>query len=128
MLNKILMNLNRTDGIVGSLVCGNDGLLIQAVMEPGTEKSVSEEFASIVSSIFSSWDSLYSGAKNKNFEILEDFGNIKRAMIETTEGGTIIINRVNENALLAVIVESGANLGLIRMNMDDILSDIASSI
>ncbi|WP_456471687.1 roadblock/LC7 domain-containing protein [Methanocaldococcus sp.] len=103
MIEKILMEINKTDGVKGSMVVGKDGLLIAAELPKDID-------AELVGAMVSA---AYGAAERAAEEI--NLGNIKQSMIEGEFGKVLMID-AGDN-ILVVLTEDKVNLGLVRIIM-----------
>ncbi len=103
MIERILKDLGRINGVNGSLVVGIDGLIIEAEV-PGDFDS--ELVAAMASAVF--------GTAERSAEEMKH-EPLQQVMIEGDKGKTLMIDA--GEGILVVITEIGINLGLIRIEM-----------
>jgi uncharacterized protein len=107
---NILGDLNKTSGIRGSMLVGNDGIIIAADLDSRLEdETVGAMAASIMSNITRSLERL----KQKNAE---------RVTIEA-DAGKIFLNDAGVG-ILAVITDPNVNVGLVRLEIKNAVSRI----
>jgi predicted regulator of Ras-like GTPase activity (Roadblock/LC7/MglB family) len=103
MIDRILSDLNKTDGIKGSMVVGKDGLVIASQLPSGVD---SELIGAMASAAFGS-------AERTASEINQ--GALNQMMIEGAYGKTIMMDA--GDGILAVLTDSNVNLGLVRIQI-----------
>ncbi len=103
MIDRILSDLNKTEGIKGSMVVGKDGLVIASQLPSGVD---SELIGAMASAAFGS-------AERTASEINQ--GALNQMMIEGTYGKTIMMDA--GDGILAVLTDSNVNLGLVRIQI-----------
>ncbi|WP_456472313.1 roadblock/LC7 domain-containing protein [Methanocaldococcus sp.] len=103
MIEKILVEINKTDGVKGSMVVGKDGLLIASELPKDID---AELVGAMVSAAY--------GAAERAAEEIK-LGNIKQSMIEGEFGKVLMID-AGDN-ILVVLTEDKVNLGLVRIIM-----------
>ena len=103
MIDRILSDLNKVDGIKGSMVVDKDGLIITSQIPSGIDTEV---IGAVVSAVFDSAEKTVS-------EINQ--GTLQQMIIEG-EYGKILMTDV-EKGILVVLTDSNVNLGLIRISM-----------
>jgi predicted regulator of Ras-like GTPase activity (Roadblock/LC7/MglB family) len=112
-MDKFLLNLNKTHGIIGSAVVSSDGIPIcQKLPEGYDSEAVCALSASIVSNTL------------KTFAQLQD-ENLKRALIETEHGKLFI--ELFSLGILVVLTLKEVNIGLIRLEMKSMINKILTS-
>jgi predicted regulator of Ras-like GTPase activity (Roadblock/LC7/MglB family) len=105
---NILGDLNKTSGIKGSMLVGNDGMIIAADLDSRLEdETVGAMAASIVSNV------------TKALERLRQ-QNPDRITIEA-DAGKIFLNDAGVG-ILAVVTEPNVNVGLIRLEIKNAIS------
>lgn len=106
----ILSDLNKTPGITGSMVVGNDGIVIAADLESGFEgDTVGALAASITQSIQKSLDRLRTSPLSQVTIEAED------AKLFFSEAGL---------GILVVTAEKDVNIGLIRLEIKNAISKL----
>ncbi|MFQ6050838.1 MAG: roadblock/LC7 domain-containing protein [Candidatus Hydrothermarchaeota archaeon] len=105
MIDVVLSDLTKVDGIVGSLIVGKDGLLIANALPKSMDGDM---IGAMSAAIF--------GTGEKSAERTGQ-GKLTQAMIEA-ENGKILVLDVGK-AILAVITDRDVNIGLIRLEMND---------
>lgn len=103
MIERVLKDLGRIDGVNGSLVVGKDGLII--------EKEVPSDIDSELVGAMSS--AVFGTAERSSEEMKHE--KLQQVMIEGNRGKTLMID--SGEAILAVITDININLGLIRLEM-----------
>ena len=107
---NILGDLNKTSGVKGSMLVGNDGIIIAADLDSRLEdETVGAMAASIMSNI------------TKALERLKQ-QDLERVTIEAN-AGKIFLNDAGVG-ILAVITEPQVNVGLIRLEIKNAVSQI----
>ncbi|ENN96664.1 Roadblock/LC7 family protein [Methanocaldococcus villosus KIN24-T80] len=101
MIDRVLLELNKTEGIKGSLVVGKDGLIIASQLSGNID-------AELVGAMVSA---AYGAAERTASEI--GIGKLEQIMVES-EHGKILAYDANE-AILAILTEPKVNLGLVRI-------------
>jgi predicted regulator of Ras-like GTPase activity (Roadblock/LC7/MglB family) len=114
MIDRILSDLNKTDGIKGSMVVGKDGLVIASQMPSGLD---SELIGAMTSAA-------YGSAERTAAEINQ--GALEQMMIEGAYGKTIMVDA--GEGILAVLTDSKVNLGLIRIHIKRSAEKIKSAL
>jgi predicted regulator of Ras-like GTPase activity (Roadblock/LC7/MglB family) len=106
----VLSELNRTPGITGSMVVGNDGIVIAADLEAGMEpETVGALAASISSSVQKSLDRLQTSPLS---QVTIEAENAKLFFSEAGLG------------ILVVTTEKDINVGLIRLEIRNAVSKL----
>jgi uncharacterized protein len=109
---QVLADLNRTSGITGSMVVGEDGIIIAADMDTADQdEAVGALAASITSSVKKSLKRLKQ----------EDLGQI---MVEA-EGGNLFLTSTRPG-ILVVKTEDEVNIGLVRLEIKNALTRLES--
>ena len=103
MIDRILADLNKTEGIKGSMVVGKDGLVIASQMPSGIDTELIGAMASAA----------YGSAERTASEINQ--GMLEQMMIEGEYGKTLMTDA--GEGILVVLTDSKVNLGLIRINI-----------
>jgi predicted regulator of Ras-like GTPase activity (Roadblock/LC7/MglB family) len=103
MIGRILSDLNKTEGIKGSMLVGKDGLVIESQMPGGVDTELIGAMASAA----------YGSAERTASEINQ--GTLEQMMIEGEHGKTIMTDA--GEGILVVLADSKVNLGLIRINI-----------
>jgi uncharacterized protein len=107
---NVLGDLNKTSGVRGSMLVGNDGIIIAADLDSKLEdETVGAMAASIMSNIGKSLERL----KHQNAD---------RVTIEA-DAGKIFLNDAGVG-ILAVITDPQVNVGLIRLEIKNAVSRI----
>ncbi len=107
---NVLGDLNKTSGVRGSMLVGNDGIIIAADLDSKFEdETVGAMAASIISNI------------NKALERLKQ-QNLERVTIEA-DAGKIFLSDAGVG-ILAVITEPQINVGLVRLEIKNAVSQI----
>jgi predicted regulator of Ras-like GTPase activity (Roadblock/LC7/MglB family) len=107
---NVLGELNKTSGVKGSMLVGNDGIIIAADLDSRLEdETVGAMAASIMSNI------------TKALERLKQ-QDLERVTIEA-DAGKIFLNEAGVG-ILAVITEPQVNVGLIRLEIKNAVNQI----
>ncbi len=107
---QVLEELNKTSGISGSMVVGNDGIVIAADMDASfEEETVGALAASITSNIQKSMDRL-------------EQTPLSQVTIEATSG-KLFFAKANIGTLV-VTTEKEVNIGLIRLEIKNAVSQL----
>jgi predicted regulator of Ras-like GTPase activity (Roadblock/LC7/MglB family) len=107
---QILEELNKTSGISGSMLVGNDGIIIAADLDTRfQDESVGAVAASIVSTVQKSLEKLSSTPF--------------RQMTVEAENGKLILTDVGFG-ILVVTADPNVNIGLIRLEIRNAVSKI----
>jgi predicted regulator of Ras-like GTPase activity (Roadblock/LC7/MglB family) len=102
-LRKIVEDLIRIDGVIGSLLVGKDGLVVSSTL---LEDEDAEVLGAMSAAMF--------GTISKSAERI-GVGTLRDTIIEASEGSIQLIEA--EDLILVVITEKGVNLGMIRIEM-----------
>jgi uncharacterized protein len=103
MIDRILKDLGRINGVNGSLVVGKDGLVIEREVASDID---SELVAAMSSAVF--------GTAERSAEEMKH-NPLQQVMIEGERGKTLMIDA--GEGILVVITDIKVNLGLIRIEM-----------
>ena len=101
-LIKILSNLDKVDGIDGSLIADSNGNVLCHTMSRGTDTSL---FGPMANVIMSSSKRLLNSANG---------GEIQRVLVESDEGKALFLHL--ENTYFIVLMEISANVGLVMVS------------
>lgn len=105
---QVLADLNRTSGITGSMVVGEDGIIIAADMDAvDQDEAVGALAASITASV-----------KKSLARLKHD--DLAQVTIET-EGGNLFLT-ASKPGILVVKTEEEVNIGLIRLEINNALN------
>ena len=101
-MRRIVEDLIRVDGVIGSLLVGKDGLVVASAMDSEDEEMVGAMAAA-------AYD-----ASGRYIEQL-NMGDIRHAMFETTRG----VVQVSDGGDLLLVVRSSrdANIGRVRIEL-----------
>ncbi len=114
VMQRILSELNKIPGVVGSLVTGKDGLPIaSAVPEDVNVDVVSAMAAAIIGT-----------SERSTSEIGQ--GELEQVMIEGKNGKTLVMDV--GNGVLVVLTTPDINLGLIRLDMKRAARDLREAL
>jgi len=102
-MKDILEKLNKSAGVIGSLIVGRDGLVIDSAVSASIN---SDLVGAIVAGIFTSAES--------SMEELNQ-GELVMVMVEGTLGKLILCNA---GAILVVLLGDDINLGLLRLDIE----------
>ena len=105
---EVLNELNKTSGITGSMVVGNDGIVIAADLD---ERFEGETIGALAASISSNIQ--------KSLERLESTP-LKQVTIEADEGKLFFTDA--GLGILVVTTEQNVNIGLIRLEIKNAIS------
>ncbi len=107
---QVLEELNKTSGISGSMVVGNDGIVIVADMDTSfEEETIGALAASITSNIQKSMDRLKQAP-------------LSQVTIEATSGKLFFASA--DIGTLVVTSEKNVNIGLIRLEIKNAISKL----
>lgn len=107
---QILEELNKTTGITGSMLVGNDGIIIAADLDTSfQDETVGAMAASIISTV------------QKSLERLKST-HLKQVTIEA-EQGKLFLTDVGFG-ILVVTTETNVNVGLVRLEIKNTASKI----
>ena len=110
---QVLSELNKTPGVTGSMVVGNDGIVIASDLEAGSEgETVGALAASITSNIRKSLDRLDSSPPS---QVTIEAENAKLFFSDAGIG------------LLVVTAEKDVNIGLIRLEIKHALGKLKTA-
>ena len=110
---QILEELNKTSGITGSMVVGNDGIVIAADLDASfEEEAVGALAASITSNIQKSMGRLQQSP-------------LSQVTIEADSGKMFLSDA--GIGLLVVTAESNVNIGLIRLEIKNAITSITNN-
>ena len=109
----ILNNVNKVEGVHGSLIMGKDGIVIAADLGRDAENAI----AAVGSQILTS---LQSALKRMNM------GRFKRFVVTGREGKIIIADA--EGAFLVVLLDLDANMGLASIETREAIKAIQEKI
>jgi len=109
---QVLADLNRTSGITGSMVVGEDGIIIAADMDTADQDdAVGALAASITASV------------KKSLERLKQ-EDLSQIMVEA-EGGNLFLTS-SRPGILVVKTEDDVNIGLVRLEIKNALNRLDS--
>ncbi|MDK2790306.1 MAG: uncharacterized protein PWP15_813 [Methanothermococcus sp.] len=114
MIDRMLVDLNKTEGIKGSIVVGKDGLVIASQVPSSID---TELIGAMASAAFGS-------AERTATEIGQ--GKLEQMMIEGEFGKTLMTDA--GEGILVVLTDSKVNLGLIRIAMKRATEKIKSAL
>ena len=97
-LMKILNNLDKVEGIDGSLIVNNNGSVLCHTMSRGTDTSLFGPMAHVITS------------SSKRLLNSVDGGEIQRVLVESCYGKALFLHL--ENTYFVVLIEISANVGL----------------
>ncbi|MEE9441205.1 MAG: roadblock/LC7 domain-containing protein [candidate division Zixibacteria bacterium] len=107
---QILEGLNKTSGIIGSMVVGNDGIVIAADLNTQIEEdAIGALAASVISNVQKSLDRLQSPP-------------LKQVTVEA-DNAKLFFSEV-EMGVLVVITEPEVNIGLVRLEIKNAISKL----
>ncbi|WP_457620400.1 roadblock/LC7 domain-containing protein [Methanopyrus sp.] len=112
MIEKVLADLNRVAGVNGSLVASSDGLVVAEMVPPEVNAEV---VGAITTTVY--------GSGERVVEEME-LGELEQMLMESTDGKVIAI-RAGDDAVLVLITDPDANLGLIRLKAREAAEEIA---
>ena len=106
----VLNDLNKTTGVTGSMVVGNDGIVIAADLDESFEgETIGALAASITSNIQKSLDRLQTTP-------------LKQVTIEADEGKLFFTDA--GMGILVVTTEKNVNIGLVRLEIKNAISKL----
>ncbi len=106
MVDRVLTDLQKIGGIEACAVVSRDGLLIRGILQK-------EQFAESIAAMSAT---MLGAAENATIEIGK--GVPRRVIVESEQGRMIAVG-AGSKALLVVIVDSNAGLGLILLELDE---------
>ena len=107
----VLNDLNKTTGVTGSMVVGNDGIVIAADLDESFEgETIGALAASITTNIQKSLDRLKTTP-------------LKQVTIEADEG-KLFFTDAGDMGILVVTTEKNVNIGLIRLEIKNAISKL----
>jgi len=110
---QILEELNKTNGITGSMIVGNDGIVIAADLDTSLEEeTIGALAASITSNIQKSMDRLQQAS-------------LKQVTIEAESGKLFLAG--GKVGILVVTAQQKVNIGLIRLEIKNAVSRMNSN-
>jgi uncharacterized protein len=101
MLNRILSDLTKVEGVNAAAIVGRDGFIIEHVANIQMDVDALGAMAST------------SVGTSEAMGIELGKGTFEQVIVEL-EKGPIILSLVTENEILAIVAEHGANIGRIR--------------
>jgi len=104
-LQDLLSSFTRVRGVTAALVVGQDGLLLHSVTAPGAEETDLDVLGAIASSGLVPAQEI--GQQTKRGRLLQG--------IYEFECGIVVLEPVGRAAILVVVTEAAANLGLLRL-------------
>jgi predicted regulator of Ras-like GTPase activity (Roadblock/LC7/MglB family) len=111
---QVLSELNKTSGVTGSMVVGKDGIVIAADLGTGQESdTVGALAASITANIQKSLDRM-------------DSDPLRQVTIEVDNGKLFFADA--PMGILVVTTEQAVNVGLVRLEMKNAVSQLSTQI
>lgn len=117
-LNSLLGGFTRIRGVSAALVVGQDGLVLQSSVAPGTDDSVVDVLGAMASSGLVPAQEI--GAETGR-------GHLQQCIYEY-DGGVVVIEPVGSTAILVVVTTASANLGLLRLQARKVHPDIEAAL
>ncbi len=114
VLDRILADLNKIPGVIGSLVSGKDGLPISQAVPLDVNVDIVSAMASAVV-----------GTSERSTSELGQ-GELEQVMIEGKSGKTLMMDV--GNGVLVVLAKPEVNLGLIRLDMKRAAKEIKEAL
>ena len=109
---QVLAELNRTSGVMGSMVVGDDGIIIAADMDSADQdEAVGALAASITASV------------KKSLERLKQ-DNLSQITVEAENGNLFLSS--SSPGILVVKTEEEVNIGLVRLEIRNAISKLES--
>lgn len=108
-MKECLEKLNKTSGVIGSLIVGRDGLVIDNVVPAGINADL---VGAIVAGVFTSAES--------SMEELNQ-GELDMVMVEGSMGKLLLCN---SGAILVVLLGDDVNLGIVRLDIKKAIQDL----
>ena len=102
-MRKIVEDLLRVDGVIGSLIVGKDGLVIASTL---TDADDGEVLGAMSAAVF--------GEINKSTKRI-GIGPLMDAIIDAQQGTILLLEA--RDMILVVIAQRGINLGLVKLEM-----------
>lgn len=102
-MRKIVEDLNRVDGVIGSLLVGKDGLVVASTL---LDTEDAEVLGAMSAAVYGEIDK-----STKRIGV----GTLVDAIIDAREGSILLLEA--KDLILVVITQRVVNLGLIKMEM-----------
>ena len=102
-MRKIVEDLNRVDGVIGSLLVGKDGLVVASTL---LDTEDAEVLGAMSAAVYGEIDK-----STKRIGV----GSLVDAIIDAREGSILLLEA--KDLILVVITQRVVNLGLIKMEM-----------
>lgn len=102
-MRKIVEDLNRVDGVIGSLLVGKDGLVVASTL---LDTEDAEVLGAMSAAVYGEIDKA-----TKRIGV----GTLVDAIIDAREGSILLLEA--KDLILVVITQRVVNLGLIKMEM-----------
>ena len=102
-MRKIVEDLNRVDGVIGSLLVGKDGLVVASTL---LDSEDAEVLGAMSAAVYGEIDK-----STKRIGV----GTLVDAIIDAREGSILLLEA--KDLILVVITQRVVNLGLIKMEM-----------
>ncbi len=113
-MNAILKRINKIPGVRGTLIINAEGLLIAADIAAGGDANALAAVASrVAAALAGALERLQAGA-------LERF-------VVTGDGGSMVLQAVGQ-AILLTLVNKGANMGMVLVELRNAAADLTSAI
>ncbi|HEX2326779.1 MAG TPA: roadblock/LC7 domain-containing protein [Chloroflexota bacterium] len=116
-LNEMLNNFTRIKGVAAAALVGGDGLPLQSVTAPGVDESQIDVLGAIAASGLLAAQDI--GQQTER-------GSLRQAIYEY-ERGVVVIESLG-TAILVVVTDAAANLGLLRLQARKINPDLQAAV
>ena len=116
-LNEMLNNFTRIKGVAAAALVGGDGLPLQSVTAPGVDESQIDVLGAIAASGLLAAQDI--GQQTER-------GSLRQAIYEY-ERGVVVIEPLG-TAILVVVTDAAANLGLLRLQARKINPDLQAAV
>ena len=117
-LDELLTSFTRVRGVSAALVVGRDGLVLQSATAPGAEDADVDVLGAMASSGLVPAQEI--GTETGR-------GRLTQGIYEYERGG-VVVEPVGESAILVVVTNASANLGLLRLQARKVHPDIESAL
>jgi len=112
-MKEILLKLNETAGVSGSLVVGRDGLVIESAISGGIN---SDLIGAIVAGIYTSVES-----SMDEFQVSE----LTMVTVESSYGMLLLCN---VGAILVVLLGDDVNFGIVRLDVKNAVAELINAV
>jgi predicted regulator of Ras-like GTPase activity (Roadblock/LC7/MglB family) len=117
-LTELLTSFTRIRGVSTALVVGQDGLVIQSVTAPGQDGADADVLGAVASSGL---------LPARQIGEETERGNLLQSIYEY-EKGVVVIEPLGQSAILVVVTDAAANLGLLRLQARKVHRDLEQAL